>query len=222
MKKVKLLAILMAAAMLTLSACNSSDNTSDGGTTTDTNDNQTGIDTAQEDNTQDTTPMLTSAVDMREQGNMTRIQLADIMETSGDAYAAWIKISTQFDPELSMYSYDTMPAGTIAIIVDFTVSHFDESEATLYWGYQLISNGTSQSVWDGTSAADTLMITEDGSYTIVFDAQKALGGPIDSIESFQLVFPSQSETPATEVSVTRVRCLTDENDLQYVSSGRTE
>lgn len=218
MRRLKLLGVFMTAILLT--ACGSSSN-------------DTATDTVQEsgsvaDNTGDInseneqTASIASAVEMKEQGNPTSIYLADIMETSNDAYAAWIKISTQFDSELSMYSYDTMATGTEAIVVEFTVKDFDETEATLYWGYQLSSGGTSFSVWDGTSPADTLTITEDGSYKIVFDAEKALGGPIETIESFQLVFPAQSETTTTKVSVTKVYCITDTADLENVSTGKAE
>lgn len=216
MKKFKLLAVLMATVLVT--ACGASDDNAKD-TTGTTQESGAATD---ESNVDEASTQIASAVEMKEQGNPTSIYLADIIEESGDAYAAWIKISTQFDPELSMYSYDTMASGTEAIVVDFTVSNFDESETTLYWGYQLTSGGSSYSVWDGTSAADTLTITEDGSYTIVFDAQKALGGPIESIESFQLVFPAQSDTTATKVSVTKVTCITDPADLQYVSTGKAE
>ena len=213
MKKMKLLALLTAAFLLT--ACGNSDGQSQDQTDTTpiSNDTESGVDAS--------APTI-SAVEMKQQGNPTSIQLADIMEESGDAYAAWIKISTQFDAELSMYSYDTLAAGTIAIAVDFKVEHFDETESTLYWGYQLTSGGQSYSVWDGTSPADTLTVTEDGTYTIVFDAQKALGGPIEAIESFQLVFPAQSDTTATKVSVTKVRCITDAGDLEYLTTGKAE
>lgn len=161
---------------------------------------------------------VTSAVKMKEQGNPTEILLADIAEESGDAANAWIKISTQYDPTLSIYSYDLIPSGTIAIAVTFTVSNFDCGESTLYWGYQLISGGQTFAVWDGTSPADTLTVNGDGTYTIVFNANTALGGPIETIESFQLVFPCTMET-LTEVSVDSAKCITDEADLAYFVTG---
>lgn len=215
MKKFRLLGILIATTLMV--ACGKANDS-----TKNTTDNTQETATLDENSVEEAFSQIASAVEMKEQGNPTSIYLADIMEESGDAYAAWIKISTQFDPELSMYSYDTMASGTEAIVVDFTVTNFDESEATLYWGYQLTSSGSSYSVWDGTSVADTLTITEDGSYTIVFDAAKALGGPIESIESFQLVFPAQSDTTGTRVSVTKVTCITDAADLQYVSTGKAK
>ncbi len=161
---------------------------------------------------------VTSAVKMKEQGNPTEILLADIAEESGDAAHAWIKISTQYDPTLSMYSYDLIPSGTIAIAVTFTVSNFDCEKSTLYWGYQLASGGKTFAVWDGTSPADTLTVTEDGTYTIVFNANTALGGPIETIESFQLVFPCTMDT-STEVSIESAKCITDEADLAYFVTG---
>lgn len=158
-------------------------------------------------------PSLT-AVSMLRQGNPTSIALADIVETD----KAWIKISTQFDKELSMYECSSLELDTIAIAVTFTVSDFDCGESTLYWGYQLISGGETYSVWDGTSPADTLTITEDGKYMMVFDAQKALGGTIDTIESFQIVFPC-GETTTAKVSVGSVMCITDSTELEYFVTG---
>ena len=73
---------------------------------------------------------------MLEQGNPLEINLAEIVEKDNNA---WIKISTQFDPELSMYSYDSVPAGTAGIMVDFTVEDMDVESAALYWCYQLKS-----------------------------------------------------------------------------------
>lgn len=159
-------------------------------------------------------PVLT-AVEMVKQGNPTSINLADIAETD----KAWIKISTQFDKDLSMYMYDTIPSGTCAIAVKFTISDFDCGESNLYWGYQLISGGETYAVWDGTSVADTLTVTDNGKYMIVFDAQKAIGGNIDTIESFQLVFPCGSESTTTKVSVNSVKCITDPAELEYFVTG---
>lgn len=135
------------------------------------------------------------------QGNPTTINLAEIAEESEDTYNAWIKISTIYDPELSMYSSDSVPEGTTGIVVDFTVSGMDVDEATLYWCYELVSGGETVSVWDDTSPADKLTINGDGSYRMVFDAEKALGGTIDSICSLQIVFPGISETTTTSVTV---------------------
>ena len=135
------------------------------------------------------------------QGNPTTINLAEIAEESEDTYNAWIKISTIYDPELSMYSSDSVPEGATGIVVDFTVSGMDVDEATLYWCYELVSGGETLSVWDDTSPADKLTINGDGSYRMVFDAEKALGGTIDSICSLQIVFPGISETTTTSVTV---------------------
>ena len=100
-----------------------------------------------------------------------------------------------------MYSSDSVPEGATGIVVDFTVSGMDVDEATLYWCYELVSGGETLSVWDDTSPADKLTINGDGSYRMVFDAEKALGGTIDSICSLQIVFPGISETTTTSVTV---------------------
>lgn len=159
---------------------------------------------------------VTTAVSMIAQGNPTTINLADIVEKDMNA---WVKISTQFDPELSMYSYDTLAADTCAIAVDLTVSNFDCGESTLYWCYQLKSGENTVAVWDNTSPTDTLTITEDGRYMLVFDVQAALGGTLDTIESLQVVFPCASETTSTVLTVNSVKCVTNADELEYFVTG---
>ena len=139
---------------------------------------------------------------MISQGNPLSINLAEISELNNEAYNAWIKISTMYDPLLSMYCSDLVPAGTTGIVVDFTVSDMDVEEATLYWCYQITTGENTISVWDNSSPADKLTIKGDGSYRMVFDAEKALGGPIDAIGSLQIVFPGITDTSTTKFTVT--------------------
>lgn len=163
-----------------------------------------------------------SAKNMIMQGNPSTIYFADIAEASGDTFNAWIKVSTQFDPELSVYSYDTMPAGTTAIIVDFTINDPEIEDATVYWAYSLKTASESFSVWDGTSPADTLTLEGSGTYRLVFDAEKALGAPIETIESFQFVVPCLTDTCDTSITLKNATCITDASDLQYFETGKIE
>lgn len=142
------------------------------------------------------------ATAMREQGNALSINLSEIAEESDDTYNAWIKISTVYDPELSMYESDSIAAGAKGVVVDFTVSDMDIDEATLYWCYELNAGGATVSLWDDTSKAEKLTVKGDGSYRMVFDAQKAVGGTIDSVGSLQIVFPGVPENTTTKFTVT--------------------
>ena len=138
---------------------------------------------------------------MSEQGNPLEVNLSEIAEKSGDTYKAWLKISTVYDPELSMYNSDSVPAGTTGVEVDFEVSGMDIGESELHWCFELVSGEDTVSLWDESSPADKLTIKEDGKYRMVFDAQKALGGTLDSIGSLQIVFPGFDETTETKVKV---------------------
>ena len=154
-------------------------------------------------------------------GNPASIMLADIAEETGDAANAWVKVATAFDPELTIYDVTSMPADTIGIAVTFQVSDFDLGEATLYWCYQLKTADGTVSVWDTSSPTDTITITEDGKYRLVFDANPALGGPIAQIESFQMVFPCTTTT-ATEVELKSAVCCTTVDELAAYTTGKTE
>lgn len=100
-----------------------------------------------------------------------------------------------------MYNSDSVPAGTTGVVVDFEVSGMDIDESELHWCYELVSGEDTVSLWDESSPADKLTIKEDGKYRMVFDAQKALGGTLDSIGSLQIVFPGFDETTETKVKV---------------------
>lgn len=194
MKKTAGVVAIMLAMTIILSACSNETKNTD--TNTAPSENQTEVSQTEPE---DAAP---KANVMIEQGNPLSINLADIAEASDDTFNAWIKISTMYDPDLSMYVSDLVPAGTTGIVVDFTVSDMDVDEATLYWCYELTSGENTISLWDNTSPAEKLTIKEDGSYRMVFDAEKALGGPIDAIGSLQIVFPGLSETTTTKFTVT--------------------
>ncbi len=167
--------------------------------------------------TESATPVALTS--LKEQGNPLSIKLADIVEESSDGtWKAWVKVSTQYDPELSVYSYDLIPANTEGIIVEFTVSGMDTDSATLYWCYQLETADETISVWDTSSPADTLTITGDGTYTMVFDAEKALGAPISVVDSLQIVFPDLTETTTTTFTFTGAWATTDKSDLLLYTS----
>ena len=152
--------------------------------------------TAEDGTTVEEQDASVSAVAMREQGNPLSIDLADIVEISEDgSCGAWVKLSTKFDPELSMFSTDTLAPETVALVVDFAVTDLDVEEATLMFQYQLVNGEMTYSVWDESSAADKLTITEDGKYRMVFDTKLTTDGALTEIDSFQLVFPCASETP---------------------------
>jgi hypothetical protein len=215
MKKKNLALVFALGLALTGCGSNGSDNS-----TADVNDTEISSDVVSDegDTATDSEETAASAVKLTPQGNSTDVSLSEIAEETDGSWNAWIKISTQYDAELSMYNYDSAPADTVAIIVDFSVSDFDLNEATLYWCYQLVSGGNTTSVWDTSSPADTLTVTADGDYRIVFNATAALAGPIESIESFQLVFPCTASTN-TKVTVNSATAITDEADLQYYTTG---
>lgn len=146
-------------------------------------------------------------ISMREQGNPLEVNLSEIAEEGADTYNAWLKISTAYDDTLSMYSVDSIAAGTKAVVVDFTVSGMDIDEAVLYWCYEITYDGNTISLWDDSSAADKLTITGDGTYRMVFDANKALGGDIESVGSLQIVFPGFDDLTETKVTVLSAGCL---------------
>ena len=164
----------------------------------------------------------TSEVALNKQGNPLEVALVDIVEEDTDDWKAWIKISTLYDPELSMYSSDLIPQNTQAIVVTFTVSNMDCEAQEMYWCYQLGAVGETVAVWDNTSPADKLMVDGDGTYTFVFDANKALGAPIDTVESFQMVFPGLTETTTTTVKVKSAVAITNASDVANYTSNKVE
>lgn len=165
---------------------------------------------------------LPKANKMMEQGNPLTVKLSDIAEAGGDDFKAWIKISTAFDPELSMYQSDMIPEKTAGIVVDFTVDGMDIDKTEMYWCYQITSGGESISLWDNTSAADKLTVDGDGSYRLVFDAGKALGGTIDLVESLQMVFPGISETTSTTVTVDYAGHIDQSMDMADFVTGKIQ
>lgn len=152
---------------------------------------------------------------MLDQGNPHKVVLGEIAEED----KSWIKVSTAFDETLSMYSCDSISQGVTAVVVDFEVSGLETESATVYWCYMVDANGETISLWDDTSTADRLEITEDGKYRIVFDTRKALGAPMDSIQSLQLVFTNVSEETKTELTVESAGYVTDE-DISSLVSGK--
>lgn len=163
-----------------------------------------------------------SAKKLLEQGNPKKINLVDIVEGSGDDWKAWIKISTAFDPTLSVYSTDSFPSETKAVVITFSVSNMDCEQQDMYWCYQLATADGSVSLWNDTSAADKLTVTGDGKYQFVFDATKALGGAITGVESLQIVFPGLTETTTTVVELESAIALTDEADISLYESKKLD
>jgi hypothetical protein len=168
-----------------------------------------------------------AATSMQKQGNPTSFNLNTIAENKDNRL--WIKVSTQYDPELSMFDYTSMPEGTKAIAVTFDISDFDQEASLMYWCYQLKGGDYSDkslSVWDNTSPTDQLTITSDGRYVLVFDAKKALNGELTLIESLQMVFECKdldaTSTTATGFSCVDVECITDENELANYVTGKVE
>ncbi len=214
MKKISM-GIILLVILVTIVACSSNKEEDVGVDTTNPLSTEKDLDAEQQETTD--TPVLTT-VNMIEQGNPKKINLADIAEINNDVVNAWIKLSTQFDPTQSMYNYDSLAKDTMAIAVTFSVSDFDIGETTLYWCYQLKSGDKETSVWDKSSPTDTLTIKEDGTYQMVFDAQKALEGTLDEIESLQIVFPCKSETTGTNINVKKLQCITSADELQYFST----
>jgi len=155
-----------------------------------------------------------------EQGNPTTIALADIVEEASDGtYKAWLKVSTLYDEDLSVYLSSTVPADTEGFVVDFKVTDFDAESSTLYWCYQLDAGGETLSVWDTSSAADQFTITEGGTYRMVLNAQTAFGTTIDSIESLQIVIPNLSETTTTTVEFLGAKAITSAEELAAYATG---
>lgn len=168
------------------------------------------------------TPQPASAVALVKQGNPTKIYLAEIAEGKGKDCKAWIKVSTAFDPTLSVYSYDLIPENTEGFVVNFKVKDMDCGEQTMYWCYQFKTASGTVSLWNDSSAADKLTITGDGKYQFVFDAIKAIGEPILQVESFQMVFPGLSEDTTTIVELTGAQAVTDAADLSFFATGKVE
>ena len=207
MKVKKLLCIMMAA--LLLSAC---------GTKGDVDASQGDAkNEAVEENNEQAGPK--SAIDMREQGNPTTINLSDIVEKD---LTAWIKVSTAFDPTLSVYCSDLIPYGTQAFVVTFKISNADFEPQNMYWCYQFITPEGTVSLWNNTSAADQITVDGDGTYRMVFDVQKALGTSIDTVESLQIVLPGLAETTTTVVEFTEAFVLTDASEISMFTSGKVE
>lgn len=206
--KRKLFLIAGALSVILLAGCGKSDEQSDETTTK----------SSQAESVQETTAATSSAVSMREQGNPKTVKLSDIAE-EGDTVKAWIKISTQFDSELSMYDFNSLAPDTHAIAVTFKVSNMSEEQAEIYWCYQLTAGGKTTEVWDNSSPTDKLTVKEDGTYMLVFDADKALGGAIESIGSFQFVYPCSGMDTSTVIEVTDVKCITDTSELDNYVTG---
>ena len=157
-----------------------------------------------------------------EQGNPKAINLLDIVEEDDTDWKAWIKVSTAFDPTLSVYSTDSISTGTQAVVVTFNVSNMDCEQQDMYWCYQIITADGTVSLWDDTSAADKLTITGDGKYQFVFDATKALGGPIQTVESLQMVFPGLTETTTTKVELVSAVALDNADDIAKFQSKKLD
>lgn len=220
--KLRKLLCMMAVAVLALTACGSKDKGEDKDTQStveDAGQDATGTD---EKDTESEAPKAASAVRLVEQGNPKKINLVDIVEDGGDDWKAWIKISTAFDPELSVYSCDMVPENTAAVVVTFKVSNMDCTEQNMYWCYQLATADGTVSLWDNTSLADQLTVTGDGTYQFVFDATKALGAPISKVESLQMVFPGLTETTATVVELVEAQAITDESEIALFTSGKLD
>ncbi len=157
-----------------------------------------------------------------EQGNPTSINLADIVEEGDTDWKAWIKVSTAFDPTLSVYWADNFPAETQAVVVTFTVSNMDCDSQDMYWCYQLITGGETVSLWNDSSDADKLTISGDGKYQFVFDATKAIGGPIETVESLQMVFPGLTDVTTTVVEFESAVALTNADDIAKFESKKLD
>lgn len=168
------------------------------------------------------TPGPVSVRSLKEQGNPTKIYLADIVEGKGSDWKAWIKVSTAFDPTLSVYSYDLIPENTEGFVVNFKVKDLDCGEQTMYWCYQFKTASGTVAVWNNSSTADQLTITGDGTYQFVFDAMKAVGEPILQVESFQMVLPGLTKDTTTIVEFLGAKAVTDAADLAFFATGKVE
>ncbi len=171
-----------------------------------------------EETSEPAAPTPVSAKKMFDQGNPTTVTLGEFAESTTEGFKTWIKVSTQFDPAQSMYDSSSLPAGAKGIIADFTVEGL-EAATTIYWNYMLVSGEDTISVWDTSSTADTLTITEDGSYRLVFNAETVLGGPIDEINSLQFVVPCSGEDCTTKITVTKLTAITDSADFACFTTG---
>ncbi|MBE5940110.1 MAG: hypothetical protein E7266_06910 [Lachnospiraceae bacterium] len=206
--KLRNLACIMVVAVCCLTACGSNDKDTNKETTTQAETTEGNV--------------AASAKKLLEQGNPKKINLVDIVEGKDDDWKAWIKVSTAFDPTLSVYSTDSVPAGTQAIVVTFKVDNMDCEQQEMYWCYQLITADGTVSLWNDTSAADKLTVIGDGTYQFVFDATKALGGAIQTVESFQMVLPGLTETTTTTVEFVSAVALTDAKDISMYESKKLD
>lgn len=220
--KAKKLLVMLCFALILLAACGSKEQAADPTPTTAPTETPTPEPTATSTPTPSPTPQAASARSLKEQGNPTKIYLADIVEGKGSDWKAWIKVSTAFDPTLSVYSYDLIPENTEGFVVNFKVKDMDCGEQTMYWCYQFKTASGTVAVWNDTSTADKLTITGDGTYQFVFDAIKAVGEPILQVESFQMVFPGLTENTTTIVELTGAKAVTDAADLSFFSTGKVE
>ena len=216
--KARKLVCMLGLAMLTLAACGSKENAQNQEVVTP----EATATATPEPPTPSPTPQAPSARSLKEQGNSAKIYLADIVEGKGDDWKAWIKVSTAFDPTLSVYSADLIPENTEGFVVNFKVKDMDCGEQTMYWCYQFKTASGTVSLWNDSSAADKLTITGDGTYQFVFDAMKAVGEPILQVESLQIVFPGLTEKTTTIVELTGAKAVTDAADLAFFATGKVE
>ncbi len=221
MKFKKLLCTLLLSTLV-LTACGSESTEMGNENQSNTESENMVSEEASQENSEDAVVRASSAVKLWEQGNPTSIVLADIVEESSEDWKAWIKVSTAFDPTLSVYSSDLIPQNTQAVVVTFKISNMDCGMQNMYWCYQLITADGTVSLWNDTSAADKLTIDGDGTYQFVFDANKALGAPIDKVESLQIVLPGLTETTTTKVEFLGAKAITDANDVSLFTSGKVE
>ncbi len=218
--KTKKLLVMLCFALILLAACGGKEQEADPTPTVAPTETPTPEPTAT--STPTPTPGPASARSLKEQGNPTKIYLADIVEGKGDDWKAWIKVSTAFDPKLSVYSYDLIPENTEGFVVNFKVKDMDCGEQTMYWCYQFKTASGTVAVWNTSSTADQLKITGDGTYQFVFDAMKAVGEPIVQVESLQMVFPGLTEKTTTIVELTGAKAVTDVADLSFFKTGKVE
>jgi len=216
----KKLLVMLCFALILLAACGAKEQEADPTPTVAPTETPTPEPTAT--STPTPTPGPASARSLKEQGNPTKIYLADIVEGKGDDWKAWIKVSTAFDPKLSVYSYDLIPENVEGFVVNFKVSDMDCGEQTMYWCYQFKTASGTVSLWNNSSAADQLTIAGDGTYQFVFDAIKAIGEPILQVESLQMVFPGLTEKTTTIVELTGAKAVTDAADLSFFATGKVE
>ncbi len=226
--KVKKFLCMASLVLVTFAACGAKDSMENGQATETPAATATAVPTETptpeptETPTPSPTPQAASAYSLKEQGNPTKVYLADIVEGKGENWKAWIKISTAFDPTLSVYSCDLIKENTEGFVVNFKVQDMDCGEQTMYWCYQFKTASGIVSLWNDTSAADKLTISGDGTYQFVFDAITAVGEPILQVESLQMVFPGLSENTTTIVELTGAKAVTDAADLAFFATGKVE